>query len=95
MDKVYDLLRILHAICEALWPDKTSAVEELHLDTILKMLALPHFNARMNAVKELSRLIREIEKDHVTKNAQCEIILKWLLENKVLSVAFSSKCENK
>ncbi|XP_057299797.1 ubiquitin carboxyl-terminal hydrolase 24-like isoform X2 [Hydractinia symbiolongicarpus] len=90
VDKVYDLLRTLHFICESLWPDKTTAIDELHLNTILKMLNLPHFNARMNALKELSRLIKEAEKERWSNITQHDEILKWLLENKVISVAFSS-----
>ena len=88
---MYDLLRTLHFISESLWPDKTSAIDELHLNTILNMLNLPHFNARMNALKELSKLIKEVEKDRWSNITQHDVISKWLLENKVLSIAFSSE----
>lgn len=87
---MYDLLRTLHSICEALWSDKTSTIIELHLNTILKMLKLPHFNSRMNALKELSRLIKDAEKNKTTEITQ-EVILNWLIDNKALSIAFGSK----
>ena len=90
VDKVYDLLRTLHRICEVLWPDKTSTIVELHLNTILKMLKLPHFNPRMNALKELAKLIRDAEKNKST-DITIDVISNWLLDNKVLSISFSSK----
>lgn len=90
VDKVYDLLRTLHKICDVLWPDKTSNIVELHLLTILKMLQLPQFNPRMNAMKELSRLIKDAER-HSSPDITVDAISKWLMDNKVLSIAFSSK----
>lgn len=91
VDKVYDLLRTLRKICDVLWPDKTSNIVELHLSTILKMLQLPQFNPRMNAMKELSRLIKDAERNH-SPDITVDAISKWLMDNKVLSIAFSSKC---
>ena len=90
---MYDLLRTLNTICKALWPNKTSAIDDLHLATILNMLQTRHFNARMNALKELSKLIREAEKNEQKWGGMSlqDAILKWLLNNKVLSIAFESK----
>lgn len=90
VDKVYDLLRTLRKICDVLWPDKTSNIVELHLSTILKMLQLPQFNPRMNAMKELSRLIKDAERNTFS-DITVDAISKWLMDNKVLSIAFSSK----
>jgi hypothetical protein len=53
------------------------------------MLKLPHFNPRMNAMKELARLIKDAEKNH-SQDITVDVISKWLLDNKVLSIAFSS-----
>uniref|UniRef100_A0A7M5XH66 ubiquitinyl hydrolase 1 n=1 Tax=Clytia hemisphaerica TaxID=252671 RepID=A0A7M5XH66_9CNID len=89
VDKVYDLLRSLRKVCDVLWADKTSNIVELHLSTILKMLQLPQFNPRMNALKELSRLIKDAERNQC-KEITVDVISKWLLDNKVLSIAFSS-----
>ena len=94
MDKVFDLLRTLNAICEALWSDKTTHVNQLHLSTLLKMLNIAHFNSRMNALKELCRLIKDCEmKERSNNGLQHDIIMKWMLENKVLSIAFASMCK--
>ncbi|XP_065657355.1 ubiquitin carboxyl-terminal hydrolase 24 isoform X3 [Hydra vulgaris] len=91
VDKVFDLLRTLSVVCEALWSDKTTHVNQLHLSTLLKMLHISHFNSRMNALKELCRLIKDCEsKDRGTNVLQYDVIMKWMLDNKVLSVAFSN-----
>jgi ubiquitin carboxyl-terminal hydrolase 9/24 len=91
-DKVFDLVGTLHIICKALWPDKTSIIDDVHLQIILRMLKVQHFNARMYALKELTKIIREVEKQNSNWNdiGLREVILKWLQENKVLSVAMES-----
>ena len=40
-----------------LWPNMVSGVDELRLDVALKMLKSPHFNAKMNSLKEVSAIL--------------------------------------
>ena len=58
---MYDLLRTLKLLCQVLWRDKVSYIEELHLTTILNMLKAAHFNSRMNALKEVGTDLIEFE----------------------------------
>eukprot|EP00795_Rhopilema_esculentum_P004483 gene4483-20726_t len=89
--KVFDLLRTLKLLCQVLWKDKLSYLDELHLGTLLNMLKSAHYNARMNSLKEICKLIKESEKIHLNRTAIAQdALIHWLLENKVLSIAFQS-----
>lgn len=37
-----------------LWPAQVTAIDNLRINITLKMLKSPHFNAKMNALKEVS-----------------------------------------
>ena len=37
----------------SLW-DRVTTIDQLRLDTTYRMLNIPHFNAKMNALKEVS-----------------------------------------
>ena len=50
---VFDLLTTLKLLCMRLWQNNVSGVDELRLDVALKMLKSPHFNAKMNSLKEV------------------------------------------
>ena len=36
-----------------LWPDELDNLNRLHLDVVLNMLKYPHYNAKMNSLKEV------------------------------------------
>ncbi|KAJ7330594.1 Ubiquitin carboxyl-terminal hydrolase 24 [Desmophyllum pertusum] len=74
-----------------LWQNMVSGVDELRLEVALKMLKSPHFNAKMNSLKEVCKLIEDSEKMKNTKvDISQDAITEWLLQNKVLSIAFES-----
>ena len=50
---VADLLASMKLLYLSLWPDETKAIDELRLQVALSMLKSPHFNAKMNALKEV------------------------------------------
>ena len=50
---MFDLLTTLKLLCMRLWQNMVSGVDELRLDVALKMLKSPHFNAKMNSLKEV------------------------------------------
>jgi len=51
---VSDLLHTLKTLCLHCWSVEDSLkIDKLRLDTTLKMLKTPHFNAKMNALKEV------------------------------------------
>lgn len=106
-----------------LWHKEVPGVDELRLEVALNMLKTPHFNAKMNSLKEVSdiintsfvleishnsvqsinfnlfllilkvcKLIDDSERHKSNKvSIPQETLYDWLLENKVLSVAFESK----
>eukprot|EP00794_Sanderia_malayensis_P007934 gene7934-8789_t len=89
--KVFDLLRTLKMLCQTLWKDKLNYLDELHLATLLNMLSSAHYNARMNSLKEICKLIKESEKVNLCKTGIAQdAIMQWLLDNKILSIAFQS-----
>ena len=50
---VCDMLATMKLLCLAIWPDEVKKIDELRLKIVLSMLKSPHFNARMNALKEV------------------------------------------
>lgn len=88
---VFDLLTTLKLLCMRLWQNNVSGVDELRLDVALKMLKSPHFNAKMNSLKEVHKLIDDCEKNRNAKvKISQDVITEWLLQNRVLSIAFES-----
>ena len=50
---ICEMLSTAKLLCLALWPQEVASVDQLRLLIVLKMLKSPHFNARMNALKEV------------------------------------------
>ena len=48
-----DLLASMKLLCIQMWPQHTDSLDDLRLEVALRMLKSPHFNARMNALKEV------------------------------------------
>ena len=59
---VSDLLTAIKTLCHYFWPKFVDNCDQLRLSMIYRMLKTPQFNSRMNALKEVSRLIDESEK---------------------------------
>ena len=59
---VSDLLTAIKTLCHYFWPKFVDNCDQLRLSMINRMLKTPQFNSRMNALKEVSRLIEESEK---------------------------------
>ena len=59
---VSDLLTAIKTLCHYFWPKFVENCDQLRLNMINRMLKTPQFNSRMNALKEVSRLIEESEK---------------------------------
>ena len=57
------------------------------------MLRTPHFNCRMNGLKEVSRLIEEAEKARSKHCISQDAVLEWMSLNKVLSVALEGNID--
>lgn len=93
LGSVSELLTIMKLIYRELWSKDVTSVDELRLAVTLRMLKSPHFNAKMNALKELTKLIDDSQSfsSKIKKNAmESEKILDWLLSNNVLIIALDS-----
>ena len=53
---VSDLLASMKLLCMRIWPDESTSIDNLRLDIALRMLKSPHFNAKMNSLKEVWNL---------------------------------------
>ena len=50
---VSDMLATMKLLCLHMWPNEVKNVDDLRLDIALRMLKAPHFNAKMNSLKEV------------------------------------------
>ena len=57
------------------------------------MLRTPHFNCRMNGLKEVYRLIEEAEKAKSQPCISQDAVLEWMFLNIVMSVAFEGNID--
>ena len=88
-----DLCYSLKVLCRHVWPQHVADCDKVRLEIIHRMLRTPHFNCRMNGLKEVSRLIDEAEQNR-TKNAiSTEAVLEWMSENKILSVVLEGNID--
>ena len=55
---MFDLLTTLKLLCMRLWQNMVSGVDDLRLEVALKMLKSPHFNAKMNSLKEVCNALQ-------------------------------------
>ena len=53
MGCVCDMLALMKSLCLHLWPNEVQNIDELRLNMVLRMLKSPHFNAKMNSLKEV------------------------------------------
>ncbi|XP_060555692.1 ubiquitin carboxyl-terminal hydrolase 24-like isoform X1 [Ruditapes philippinarum] len=93
---VSDLLASMKLLCMNIWPNDVEALDDLRLDIALRMLKSPHFNAKMNSLKEVTKLIEDSTsaKNPRQKTAiPANKIQEWLVENKVLSIALEGNID--
>ena len=55
---MFDLLTTLKLLCMRLWQNMVSGVDDMRLEVALKMLKSPHFNAKMNSLKEVCHVMQ-------------------------------------
>ena len=96
-----DLLGAIKILCGRFWPKHVDKCDDLRLDTICRMLKMPQFNSKMNALKEVSRLIEECESFSRNSSKRLnevahireERIVQWMSDNRVLSVALEGNID--
>lgn len=92
---VTELLKAVKMLCVYLWPQEIASTSTLCLDVILRMLKCSHFNARMNGLKELIKLIDDCAATSGSSKAaiDSEQLLNWMAENNVLSITLESNID--
>uniref|UniRef100_H3DJS3 ubiquitinyl hydrolase 1 n=1 Tax=Tetraodon nigroviridis TaxID=99883 RepID=H3DJS3_TETNG len=81
-------------LCMRFQRDLVTVVDDLRLDTLLRMLKTPHFSTKMNSLKEVTKLIEESTVSKTVKNAiDTDKLLDWLVENSVLSIALEGNID--
>ena len=91
---ISDLCSSLKILCCNFWPQHAADCDKSRFDIIIRMLKTPHFNCKMNGLKEVSRLIEEAEN---SRNRQQGIstddVLEWMTTCKVLSVVLEGNID--
>ncbi|KAH9492249.1 Ubiquitin carboxyl-terminal hydrolase 24 [Bulinus truncatus] len=90
---VSDLLSSMKLLCLQMWREDVDKLDDLRLAVTLRMLKSPHFNAKMNALKEVTKLIDELGSRKSVVVIPESKILDWLVENKVLSIALEGNID--
>ncbi|XP_028817089.1 ubiquitin carboxyl-terminal hydrolase 24 isoform X2 [Denticeps clupeoides] len=89
-----ELLSAIKLLCMRFQPELVTVVDDLRLDILLRMLKTPHFSAKMNSLKEVTKLIEESTVSKTVKNAiDTDRLLDWLVENSVLSIALEGNID--
>ncbi|KAM6962810.1 ubiquitin carboxyl-terminal hydrolase 24 isoform 2-T2 [Aplochiton taeniatus] len=89
-----DLLSAIKLLCMRFQRELVTVVDDLRLDTLLRMLKTPHFSTKMNSLKEVTKLIEESTVSKTVKNAiDTDRLLDWLVENSVLSIALEGNID--
>ncbi|XP_078801729.1 ubiquitin carboxyl-terminal hydrolase 24 isoform X1 [Oryzias latipes] len=89
-----ELLSAIKLLCMRFQRELVAVVDDLRLDTLLRMLKTPHFSTKMNSLKEVTKLIEESTVSKSVKNAiDTDKLLDWLVENSVLSIALEGNID--
>ncbi|XP_064415907.1 ubiquitin carboxyl-terminal hydrolase 24 isoform X2 [Latimeria chalumnae] len=87
-----ELLSAIKLLCMRFQPDLVTVVDDLRLDILLRMLKSPHFSAKMNSLKEVTKLIEDSCKS-LKIAIDTDRLLDWLVENSVLSIALEGNID--
>jgi len=94
---VFELIQAIKKLSATFWPSDVDEFHRIHLNVVISMLKYPHFNSKMNSLKEICKLIEN------TRNINnCNSILigdeylsGWLIDNRILSLAVEGESANK
>lgn len=90
---ISDLLIVIKRLCVYLMREEPDSIDDLRLDTALRILQIPHFNTKMNGLKEIIRILEEAESaytDTIDKNfISKEKVLQWLKAKEVLPITLA------
>ncbi|CAF3766292.1 unnamed protein product [Rotaria magnacalcarata] len=95
-NSIFELLSTVRKICSAVWSNRIEQIEQLHLNLLLKMIALSNFNSKMNSLKELAKMIENATSNipSMTKaSIRREVISEWIIDNSILSKALEGNID--
>ncbi|KAG1652915.1 Ubiquitin carboxyl-terminal hydrolase 24 [Nymphon striatum] len=91
---ITDVIFAIKMLCIPLWPEQREMLDKLQLDVILRMLKCNHFNARMNALKEVTKLVNTTDNSAEAKySIEHNQVLDWVAENEILSLALEGNID--
>ena len=90
---ISDLCSCLKILCSSFWPQHAMDCDKARFDIINRMLKTPHFNCRMNGLKEVSRLIEEAENSRNRQGVSHEAVMEWMSSNKILGVVLEGNID--
>ena len=90
---ISDLCSCLKILCSSFWPQHAAECDKARFDIINRMLKTPHFNCRMNGLKEVSRLIEEAESSRHRQGVSHEAVMEWMSNNKILGVVLEGNID--
>lgn len=93
MSAISDLLSSIKLLCLQFWPQHVESCDKVRLEIVSKMLRTPQFHTKMNALKEVSRLIDECNRQRNRKNISSDRVTEWIVDTRVLSVALEGNID--
>ncbi|KAF2363147.1 Peptidase C19 ubiquitin carboxyl-terminal hydrolase [Trinorchestia longiramus] len=95
-ERCFQLLEICQLVCSGMWLEQLQHVTSLHFHLIYTMIKLPHFSARINALKGLGKLISDSEKgrtDGQTDLYDIDYVQNWMTEKRILFYALDGNLD--
>ncbi|CAF1372553.1 unnamed protein product [Rotaria sordida] len=97
-NSIFELLTTLRKISSVVWKNRVAQMEELHLNILLKMVTLSNFNAKMNSLKELSKIIENCTssvQSIIKTSISHDAVTKWIIEHSILSKSLEGNIDQK
>jgi len=93
MNYLHDLCHSLKMLCHHHYPAHETECDNVRLQIINRMLRTPHYNCRMNGLKEVCRLIEEADRKKHKYDISSQTVMEWMTENKILSVVLEGNID--
>lgn len=89
-ERCFQLVESCQQLCIAFWPKEEQRVTNLRFHLVYSMIKLPHFSARINALKGLGKLISDSDKGQ-SKLFDIDFVQNWMTEKRVLFYALDGR----
>ncbi|KAK2704726.1 ubiquitin carboxyl-terminal hydrolase 24-like [Artemia franciscana] len=90
-----DVLVALKCLCGTMYPTQNVNIDDMRLEIVLKMMKIPHFATRMNALKEVSKFVEESGLASYKKGViPADKVLEWIAKNKVMTIALEGNIDH-